>query len=319
MFGEQLEKILTNIEKLKENPNSVLNAIKLNYFLNAIKPYRPSDKRIDEMMKSTFEANEVYFAIQFFSKTIKMKVFKIYSSTFLLVVLCLIPLDIFSQNEDIKVELSFQTPNEFVCHIQNTSKYQVSILLNREAAEGHSDLLFDYVNYGKKDTVRNISYLLMNDINQRQLLHLDSGKIYTVSYKEYFPKRFVKAKVYIKYGINTLGRTGFYEKTFDLDEIRKKGNLTVLTQDVYLSFKEYLYGNRKLYQGQEYPVLLMYKEGQKREDAKPIDHKKSDKIKMEDISAIEISYDPIGNVLYETRGLECVFFIVLKADESSSP
>lgn len=66
LFGEQLEKILTNFEKLKENPNTVLNAIKLNYFLNVVKPYRPSYKRIDEMIKSIFEANELYFAIQFF-------------------------------------------------------------------------------------------------------------------------------------------------------------------------------------------------------------------------------------------------------------
>ncbi len=66
LFGEQLEKILTTFEKLKENPNTVLNAIKLNYFLSVVKTYRPSDKRIDEMMKSIFEANELYFAIQFF-------------------------------------------------------------------------------------------------------------------------------------------------------------------------------------------------------------------------------------------------------------
>ncbi|MDD2245161.1 MAG: hypothetical protein WCR12_07855 [Dysgonamonadaceae bacterium] len=153
-----------------------------------------------------------------------MKIFKIHLSTFLLVVLYLISLDIFSQNEDIKVNFSFRPPNEFVCQIQNTTKYQVNILLNREAAEGHSDLHFDYVNYGEKDTVKYISYLLMNDINQSQILRLDSGKIYTVSYKEYFPKRFVRANVYIKYGIKTLGRLEYYRKTFDLDEIRKKGN-----------------------------------------------------------------------------------------------
>lgn len=66
LFSEQLEKILTNFVKQKENPNTVLNAVKLNYFLNAVKPYRTSDKRIDEIIKSIFEANELYFSVQFF-------------------------------------------------------------------------------------------------------------------------------------------------------------------------------------------------------------------------------------------------------------
>lgn len=168
-----------------------------------------------------------------------MKVFKIYTSTFLLVVLCLIPLDIFSQNEDIKVEFSFQPPNEFVCHIQNTSKYPVTIILNKEEGEGHSTLLFDIEDI-RGDTIQNLFYGLMKDPNdQSQILRLDSGQIYTVSYIEYFPQRFVKATVNIKYGVKSPlpGPVAFYEKTFDLDEIRKKGNLTALTQDVYLSLE----------------------------------------------------------------------------------
>ncbi len=66
LFDEQYEKILSGFEKVKENPNATLNAIYLNNFLNAVKPYRSSDKRINEVMKSIFEANELYLAIQFF-------------------------------------------------------------------------------------------------------------------------------------------------------------------------------------------------------------------------------------------------------------
>lgn len=66
LFDEQYEKILSGFEKVKENPNATLNAIYLNNFLNAVKPYCPSDKRINEVMKNIFEANELYLAIQFF-------------------------------------------------------------------------------------------------------------------------------------------------------------------------------------------------------------------------------------------------------------
>lgn len=66
LFDEQYEKILSGFEKVKENPNATLNAIYLNNFLNAAKPYRSLDKRINEVMKSIFETNELYLAIQFF-------------------------------------------------------------------------------------------------------------------------------------------------------------------------------------------------------------------------------------------------------------
>lgn len=66
LFDEQYEKILSGFEKIKENPNATLNAIYLNNFLNAVKPYRSSEKRINEVMKSIFEANELYLAIQLF-------------------------------------------------------------------------------------------------------------------------------------------------------------------------------------------------------------------------------------------------------------
>lgn len=157
-----------------------------------------------------------------------MKVFKIYLSIFLLVILWLIPLDIFCQNEDINVEFSFQTPNKFVCEIQNATKYPISMLLSKEEAEGNSDLFFDIVKFGSEDTIRYVSYGLMKNVNsQSQILRLDSGQIYTILYNEYFPKRFIKAYIYIKYSV--LGpapiSVEYYINTFDLDEIRNRKRL----------------------------------------------------------------------------------------------
>ncbi|RNC64979.1 lanthionine synthetase LanC family protein [Proteiniphilum sp. X52] len=66
LFGEKYEKILSGFEKAKENPKTLLDSIRLNYFLAAVESYHnPVDKRIDEAMKSIFEANELYLAIQF--------------------------------------------------------------------------------------------------------------------------------------------------------------------------------------------------------------------------------------------------------------
>ena len=157
-----------------------------------------------------------------------MKVFKIYLSIFLLVILWLIPLDLFCQNEDIEVEFSFQPPNKFVCQIQNTTKYPINMLLSKEEAEGNSDLFFDIVRLGSEDTIRYVSYGLMKNANsQSQILRLDSGQVYTISYNEYFPKRFIKANIYLKYGV----RSPFprpiehYQKEIDLDEIRTKSKM----------------------------------------------------------------------------------------------
>lgn len=66
LFDKQYEKILSWFEKTKKNPDTMRNAIRINYFLNAVKPHRSTDKRIDDMIKSIFEASELYLAIQFF-------------------------------------------------------------------------------------------------------------------------------------------------------------------------------------------------------------------------------------------------------------
>jgi hypothetical protein len=66
LFSEQLEKILVGFEKLKENPNALLNSIRITCFLVSLKSFCQAYKGIDEMIKSLFESNELYLTKQFF-------------------------------------------------------------------------------------------------------------------------------------------------------------------------------------------------------------------------------------------------------------
>lgn len=125
--------------------------------------------------------------------------------------------------DDISVKFSFKKPNEFVCEIKNMTEYQITILLSRESAEEHSDLSFDIVG-SRNDTTKHVSYLLMKDVNdQSQVLRLDSGQVYKTSYKEYFSERFIRAYIYIKYGVKSLKPriVDHYQKNFNLIEIRE--------------------------------------------------------------------------------------------------
>lgn len=65
-FKEQLEKIIAGLDKQKQNSNFLLNSIRITRFLASAKLFRKADKRIDEIIKSLFEANEIYLGIQFF-------------------------------------------------------------------------------------------------------------------------------------------------------------------------------------------------------------------------------------------------------------
>lgn len=66
IFSEQFEKILVGFEKLKEDPNPLLNSIRMAYFLSLTKSFCKVDSRIEKIIKSIFEATELYLAIQFF-------------------------------------------------------------------------------------------------------------------------------------------------------------------------------------------------------------------------------------------------------------
>lgn len=157
------------------------------------------------------------------NKTTKMKFVKARLSIFIVLFICLVPLEILSQNEDLKIEFHYQHPNEFICEIKNITKYPISILLSKEVLDGHSDLRYDIAKISGGDTIRYVFYGLMKDFNnQSRTLRIDSGQTYTISDKESFLERFVKAHIYIIYSV--LGpapiSVKYYINAFDLDEIR---------------------------------------------------------------------------------------------------
>ncbi|MDR1516480.1 MAG: hypothetical protein LBS52_00005, partial [Dysgonamonadaceae bacterium] len=104
-----------------------------------------------------------------------------------------------AQEEDVSVKFSFNKPNEYVCEIRNMTKYLMSILLGKEEIDGRSDLHFDYAN--GSDTIRDVFRPLMKKIDQSRFLRLDPGQAYTVSYKEGSDWEFIKASIYIGYGL----------------------------------------------------------------------------------------------------------------------
>lgn len=53
LFGEKIEKILVDIDKLKEKPVALLSFIRMTYFLASVKSFRPVDKRIDEIYEKS--------------------------------------------------------------------------------------------------------------------------------------------------------------------------------------------------------------------------------------------------------------------------
>lgn len=61
LFGEQHQKILVQIEKLKERNN----AIRLNYYLTKVKPHIPANHKINKLIKNIFKAIEQDLISQF--------------------------------------------------------------------------------------------------------------------------------------------------------------------------------------------------------------------------------------------------------------
>lgn len=66
LFSKQIEKILLGCDKSKENPNALLNSIRMTCFFASVKSSSPANKRADKLMKTLFEASELYLGIQFF-------------------------------------------------------------------------------------------------------------------------------------------------------------------------------------------------------------------------------------------------------------
>lgn len=149
-----------------------------------------------------------------------------------LIILYLFPMILLAQ-ADVSVEFSFKKPNEYVCEIQNMTEYEMSILFSKEQAEGHSDLYFD-IEGDRNDTIRYVYYGLMKDVNtQKQMLFLNSGESYIISYKVRFPERFINARIHIKYGVRSpTFRMGAYHEVIDLKKVRNKAYIPqVLKED----------------------------------------------------------------------------------------
>lgn len=66
LYSEQFEKIIMDFTKMKHQPIQLLMLIEMTYFFTVAKTHRSDDKRIHEILKSLFEANELYLVTQFF-------------------------------------------------------------------------------------------------------------------------------------------------------------------------------------------------------------------------------------------------------------
>lgn len=148
-----------------------------------------------------------------------MEIYKFFRIEILFIVLFALPSLVLAQ-EDVSVEFSFNRPDEYVCEIRNITDSRMRIWFNKEEADIHSNLYF-YVLNSKNDTVRSY-YELWKD-PRRLIVDLDSGEIYTISYKMAYPDRFVKAHVVVKYAVKgPEPKGGFYEKKINLREVRNK-------------------------------------------------------------------------------------------------
>ncbi len=149
-----------------------------------------------------------------------MSVKKIYLLSIIWIILFLLPIALLSQS-DISVEFSFNKPDEYVCKIRNMTNFRMTITFNKEQGDIHSNLYFYVVN-SNNDTIP-VYYELYENPGILKV-HLDPGKAYTTSYKMSYPERFVKARVIVKYSVKSPEhRGGFYEKAFNLREIRNEG------------------------------------------------------------------------------------------------
>jgi hypothetical protein len=157
-----------------------------------------------------------------------MKTDRILQSTVILAVLNILPMALFAQ-EDVSIEFSFNRPGEYICEIRNMADSRMTIWLNEEEADIHSNLYFYALNTNN-DTVP-VYYELWKD-PKKHIVHLDSGEVYTMSYKFSFPERFVKARVVVKYYVKAPEpRGGFYEKTFDLIEVKNKAYIPQVVRE----------------------------------------------------------------------------------------
>ena len=157
-----------------------------------------------------------------------MKILRVNLSIIFLVLVCLAPFTLFSQNEEEpQVEFKFKPPNEFTFEIKNISKYTMSMLLNREQAEEHSYITIYKAKY-RSDRIIMETYMISRDRNNPIRMHLAPGEVHSVKFTDSYDDQFVKAVLQLKYGYHkgsSYISNGAYHKEFDLDELRRPGVL----------------------------------------------------------------------------------------------
>ncbi len=125
-----------------------------------------------------------------------------------------------SAHEDVSVEFFFNKPDSFVCEIKNMTDFEMDIRFNHLEDEPLTDIRFDIIG-SSKDTVRNVYYQIKLDPPYH--VRLDPGQVYTRIFQDGTNWRFIKATVSVKYQVRSpTRRGGSYEKTFDLEELRRK-------------------------------------------------------------------------------------------------
>src|SRR5690554_2406002 len=146
---------------------------------------------------------------------VKMRyIFKCLSSI-LLLLMYLFPSSLLGQ-EDLSVTFTYKSSREYTCSIQNTTNYRMTIWLGTDSdGDGNSEIRFDKVVFDK-DTIQNIFYPLWETPDVfNYTVRLRPKQIYKISYKESVCYQLIRAKVFIKYFVNSpVPKNGFYEKDF---------------------------------------------------------------------------------------------------------
>lgn len=87
MFGEKHEKIIGSFDTIDKEPDALLNALKMIYYLSSVKKMKGNDRRMDDMIRKIKEGAELYLSVHFFDfkdiryiqdKTTVLKIFAAY-------------------------------------------------------------------------------------------------------------------------------------------------------------------------------------------------------------------------------------------------
>lgn len=87
VFEDQYEEIIKTFENVDKKPDTLLNSIKIIYFMSAVSKIKNKDKRVNVIIEKIFQGIELYLSIQFFdfknthyinNKTTVLKIYETY-------------------------------------------------------------------------------------------------------------------------------------------------------------------------------------------------------------------------------------------------